>query len=253
MRSVKLPFTRSNDYPRTSNMNVNTASPYLMDEPPTSTGRVLLASAFSHWCILHHGYSPAETAAALDPETAAALDPDFNCGLQDRRTVGTEARLLGGLLAAGHIRAFTRPIGAGNPAPLPSTVWERDDFRPIFACSALDPARPFEDSLRPTHWIFLDLDDFNHVIAASCGEVVPPARQVPDVVAAAPAEPEPEGARHIGNDLVRIKEVERRTQMSRATIYRRIDDGRFPKQVPIAGNIAVWRESDIAEWLANPR
>ena len=71
-------------------MNVNAASPYLMDEPPTSTGRVLLASAFSHWCILHHGYSPAET--------AAPLDPDVNCGPQDRRTVGTEARLLGELL-----------------------------------------------------------------------------------------------------------------------------------------------------------
>jgi hypothetical protein len=49
-------------------MPTEIASPYLMDEPPTSTSRVLLSRSFSHWCILHHGYSDHDVYVALDPE-----------------------------------------------------------------------------------------------------------------------------------------------------------------------------------------
>ncbi|NJR80263.1 AlpA family phage regulatory protein [Sphingomonas sp. 36D10-4-7] len=51
-----------------------------------------------------------------------------------------------------------------------------------------------------------------------------------------------------------MPEIVRRTGMSASTVYRRIGEGRFPKQIPMErGNIASWWESEVAEWIANPR
>lgn len=50
--------------------------------------------------------------------------------------------------------------------------------------------------------------------------------------------------------IMRIREVERRTGLSRATIYRRIADKSFPEQVPLGGTSVGWRESDITRWIA---
>lgn len=215
-----------------------------MEEPPTSTGRVFLARAFAHWCVLHDGNSGEEIAAALDPDGVSSPS--------ERRRIGFAARLLGELVAAGQMRASARPIGGGTPTPLAAGVWERDDFRPIFARSALDPARPFDDAAPPTHWIFLDVDDFDRLIQRSLGE---PAEDAGDPLTA--EEPEPTAARPTVTagdyDHVRMPELERRTGMSRATIYRRIAEKRFPDRIPMDGNIAVWRERDVADWLANPR
>jgi len=32
-----------------------------------------------------------------------------------------------------------------------------------------------------------------------------------------------------------------------------MEAGRFPPTVPMSGNIAVWRESELEAWLAGPR
>lgn len=52
--------------------------------------------------------------------------------------------------------------------------------------------------------------------------------------------------------ILRIKTVVQRTGLSRATIYRRIDDGTFPRQIRISTNCAGWYESAINRWIANP-
>ncbi|WP_084582975.1 helix-turn-helix transcriptional regulator [Sphingomonas azotifigens] len=52
--------------------------------------------------------------------------------------------------------------------------------------------------------------------------------------------------------FLRLKEVLRRTSLSRATLYRKIQKGTFPKQVRIATRCAGWRESAINEWMHNP-
>lgn len=213
-----------------------------MDEPPTSTGRVLLSRAFSHWCVLHHGYSDQDIYVALDRE---GLCDDF-----DRREILWAARLLGELLCAGEMRAFTRPIGGGTPEPLAASAWERDDFRSVFARSALALARPFDEDAPPTHWIFLHEGDFDRIVQRSLGQQDEPAADV------RPDAPETLSAVSVtiaGDGHIRMPELERRTGMSRATIYRRIAAKRFPGSIPMEGNIAVWRERDVAEWLANPR
>ena len=49
--------------------------------------------------------------------------------------------------------------------------------------------------------------------------------------------------------FLRIREVAYRTGMSRITIYDRINEGKFPKQIPLGSNLVVWLESDIQNWM----
>ncbi len=221
-------------------------SPYLMEEQPTSPGRLFLPRAFAHWCMVHHGLGPDEVAAGLDPASQSIV--------RDRRDIAAAARLLGELAASRDLKTFARPYGAGTPAPLPAETWERDDFRPMFRHGALDPSRVFDDAAEPTHWIFFDLDDFNRILELSCGEIErPPEQELGQSTQPAHVQAAAVSLSASGRDHVRMPELERRTGMSRATIYRRIKEGRFPDKIPMAGNISAWRESDVAEWLAKPR
>lgn len=52
--------------------------------------------------------------------------------------------------------------------------------------------------------------------------------------------------------IIRIKTVLARTGLSRSTLYRKIAEGTFPRQVPISINGAGWHESAVNRWIANP-
>lgn len=52
--------------------------------------------------------------------------------------------------------------------------------------------------------------------------------------------------------IVRLKTVLDRTGLSRSTVYRKINEGTFPRQIPISIHGAGWRESEINRWIANP-
>jgi prophage regulatory protein len=52
--------------------------------------------------------------------------------------------------------------------------------------------------------------------------------------------------------IIRLKTVLARTGLSRSTLYRKISEGSFPKQVPISVHGAGWRESAINRWIADP-
>jgi len=50
--------------------------------------------------------------------------------------------------------------------------------------------------------------------------------------------------------LIRRKDVEARTGLSRSTIYARIAAGTFPSPIDLGGGRAVaWLESDINDWI----
>jgi len=55
-----------------------------------------------------------------------------------------------------------------------------------------------------------------------------------------------------GDRILRIEAVLARTGLSRSTLYRKIQDGTFPRQVHISTRCAGWRESAISAWLRNP-
>lgn len=52
------------------------------------------------------------------------------------------------------------------------------------------------------------------------------------------------------NPLLPLKAVTQFTSLSRATVYRRVKDGSFPKPIRIGENRVVWRYEDLETWLA---
>lgn len=52
--------------------------------------------------------------------------------------------------------------------------------------------------------------------------------------------------------FLRLDEVLHITGLSRATVYRWIREGTFPKQVRLGPNSVAWRQSAIAKWMSDP-
>ena len=52
--------------------------------------------------------------------------------------------------------------------------------------------------------------------------------------------------------ILRLKTVLERTGLSRSTMYRKIQNGSFPKNVQISTRCTGWRESAVNAWLRHP-
>ncbi|HSF12107.1 MAG TPA: AlpA family phage regulatory protein [Erythrobacter sp.] len=52
--------------------------------------------------------------------------------------------------------------------------------------------------------------------------------------------------------IIRIRTVLARTGLSRSTLYRKMNEGTFPKQVRISEYCSGWRESAINRWIEDP-
>ena len=50
--------------------------------------------------------------------------------------------------------------------------------------------------------------------------------------------------------ILRRRQVEQRTGLSRSTLYQYIKDGFFPKPVPLGPHAVGWLESDVSDWIA---
>jgi len=53
----------------------------------------------------------------------------------------------------------------------------------------------------------------------------------------------------MSQQIIRRPKVENLTGLSRSTIYRRMEDGTFPKSIPIGGRLQGWIASDIQDWI----
>lgn len=54
---------------------------------------------------------------------------------------------------------------------------------------------------------------------------------------------------HHQSRLLRLPEVRTITGLSKSTIYARISEGSFPKQISLGPRLVVWVESDIHNWI----
>jgi prophage regulatory protein len=54
------------------------------------------------------------------------------------------------------------------------------------------------------------------------------------------------------NRFLRLNAVLDKTGLSRSTLYRKIGEGTFPKQVAISARCAAWLEADVEAWMLNP-
>lgn len=50
--------------------------------------------------------------------------------------------------------------------------------------------------------------------------------------------------------LLAVKQVQDRTTLSRAQIYRLEKDERFPRRVPLGQGRVAWVESEVDQWVA---
>jgi prophage regulatory protein len=53
----------------------------------------------------------------------------------------------------------------------------------------------------------------------------------------------------INQKLLRLPQVKASTGLSKSSIYARIAEGKFPKQIPLGSRLVVWVESDIQNWI----
>ncbi len=51
--------------------------------------------------------------------------------------------------------------------------------------------------------------------------------------------------------FIKLKEVQRRSSLSKTTIYEMMKTGSFPKNIPITIKSVVWIESEIENWMQN--
>lgn len=49
--------------------------------------------------------------------------------------------------------------------------------------------------------------------------------------------------------LLRLPQVKSITGLSKSSIYARIAEGTFPKQIPLGPRLVVWVDSDIQNWI----
>lgn len=51
--------------------------------------------------------------------------------------------------------------------------------------------------------------------------------------------------------ILRLPDVTNITGLSRSSIYQKISDGEFPKQISLGAKTVGWIESDIQNWIAD--
>ena len=54
------------------------------------------------------------------------------------------------------------------------------------------------------------------------------------------------------DSFIRLDEVLKRTSLSRATLYRKIQEGSFPAQTKLSHRRCGWKESVVQHWCDNP-
>jgi len=53
------------------------------------------------------------------------------------------------------------------------------------------------------------------------------------------------------NRCVRMRQVCEMTGMSKASVYRKMTDGTFPKSFKIGESMSAWRVATIEQWIAD--
>lgn len=55
------------------------------------------------------------------------------------------------------------------------------------------------------------------------------------------------------DSILRQPDVLARTGLRRSTLYRKIAKGAFPAQIRLSENCVGWYESEVSDWVADPR
>ena len=239
----------------------------IYDHQPTlqSAGRIALTAAFADVVLVKLGIAHYEFADIF----AAPRDDDEND--KTRGMILGQARLLSQQFLSGRLSTFARPIGGGDVVAIPSDHWEVDDASMRFATGALNLPLWADASAPPTHTIFLDRNQFNAWFVTEKPEGPLTDRQIDEIedpqlrakrglamqqaAVSQIAQPLSSSTTQIENPssfaqgLIKLDEVKRLVALSSSTIYKKISEGNFPKQVNV-GSSARWYRHEVTDWVA---
>ncbi|QNI81701.1 prophage CP4-57 regulatory family protein [Synechococcus sp. RS9907] len=54
----------------------------------------------------------------------------------------------------------------------------------------------------------------------------------------------------MNSDFLRLQQVKELTCLSKSSIYRLMEQGDFPKQVPLGARSVVWVKSQVEDWCS---
>jgi prophage regulatory protein len=82
------------------------------------------------------------------------------------------------------------------------------------------------------------------------GSAVAP-RSTSESAMTADVQPPPQSSKldHLPLRLLRCREVERRTGLSRSSIWRLEHRGLFPKRIQVSVNVVAWVEDEVVAWI----
>ena len=53
------------------------------------------------------------------------------------------------------------------------------------------------------------------------------------------------------NGLLRLPQVLAMVGLSKSTLYRKVKAGLFPAPIKLSGNLVVWKQEVVMEWIAS--
>jgi prophage regulatory protein len=56
--------------------------------------------------------------------------------------------------------------------------------------------------------------------------------------------------KNLQHKFLRLPQVKATTGLSKSSIYARISEGTFPKQISLGPRLVVWVEADIQNWIS---
>lgn len=226
-----------------------------------SAGRLSLEKAFAMLLLDRTGFESWEL-----PEIFSGPDDDGETGMA-RELVRLDAELMSEAFLNGRISTFARPINGGDVIALKPNVWEIDEPIERFAVASLNIDQWMNANAKPTHRIFIDEEQFMNWarklqrpetltedqidrILNPFGSAKPEAAELgqPDDLTQILAQALPSDRPGAGATMLKLPEVCKMVGLSASSIYARIEQERFPKQLKLGGS-SRWLASEIEDWI----
>ncbi len=248
-------------------INITPWSPYLERTSLSSAGRTALTAAFADVIYVRCGFEAHE----LPEIFHAPADDGENDACRDIVRLNVEHTAEQFL--RGRIPTFARPLNGGIITPLDPSLWEIDDPLMRFATGAFNLDQWAVPTAELSHRLFVDSITFDRwlTLQRPAGELR--SRQIESVhdprvraahsLAAAnrvsahdPSFDEQQSYRSSTpyfeekSEMIDRAEVERRTSLSRSTIYSYMGKGEFPRCFHLTNNRVVWPAAEIDEWIS---
>lgn len=242
-------------------------SPYLGRTSLSSAGRTALTAAFADVVSIRADFESLELPEIFD----APVDGAENDACRD--IVRLIAEHTAEQFLRGRIATFARPLNGGTIIPLDTSLWEIDDPLMRFATGAFNLDQWAVPTAELTHRLFVDSVTFDRWLLPQRPPGELSSRQIESILdPRVRAKVSLAAANYVGtNDqsfdekqlsssstihfeershMIDRAEVERRTSLSRSTIYSYMGKGEFPQCFPLTNNRVAWQASEIDEWMS---